>query len=205
MVITKFLTKGGDDVTGLRVSPVTMTLHQINLVVRNLFEGSTSALLFEAQMRGFIQWWNFYPRPQCLLAEEQVQGRSLVLIRPVLSRWTSHAAAAKRLIKLSIPLQPLVLRKREELLASIAQDRKSQSTAQAILYILRNPLFWNGLTILSRLLEPLSVAALVLQSNATRLDHTLLVIGKLFTQYRQWYQECNEPNDSLENQPALQL
>lgn len=149
-------------------------------------------------MQGVIQCWNFHPRPQCLLAEEQVQGRALVLIRPVLSRWTSHAAAAKRLVKLSIPFQSLVLRKREELLVSIAQDRKSQSTAQAILDIVRNPLFWSGLTILSRLLEPLSVAALVLQSNTTRLDHTLLVIGKLFTQYRQWYQECNEPNDSLE-------
>ena len=70
-------------------------------------------------MRGVIQWCNFHPRPQCLLADEQVQGRALVIIRPVLSRWTSHAAAAKQFVKLSIPLQSLVLRKREELLAKI--------------------------------------------------------------------------------------
>lgn len=59
--------------------------------------------------------------------------------------------AAKRLFKLSIPLQSFVLRKREELLASIVQDKKSQSSTQAILDIVRNPLFWSDLIILSQL------------------------------------------------------
>ena len=51
-----------------------------------------------------------------------------MLIRPVMTRWTSHASATKRLCKLAVPLQSLVLEKYDEMLQTV--DKTGQQPYQ---------------------------------------------------------------------------
>lgn len=114
--------------------------HQINLVVLDLFKGSPEARLIEAQMRIIINWFNNHSQARDLLLERQ-DGKGLVLIRPIVTRWTSHSAAATRLIQLSVSVQSLILEKKEELLSGIGANKSSQETAKVVFSIIQNPQF----------------------------------------------------------------
>lgn len=164
--------------------------------------------MIQAQMRTIINWFNNHSRARDLFLERQ-DDKGLVLIRPVMTRWTSHSAAATRLVQLSVPVQSLILEKKGELLSGIGANKSSQETAKVVFSIIQNPQFWEHLEDLADLLQPLAVAALSFQANTTRMDTILLMFGKIFTQYRSWasgipsaIQEstCNAVMHSLESQ-----
>ena len=92
-------------------------------------------MLIEAQMRTIINWFNNHSHARDLLLERQ-EGRGLVLVRPVMTRWTSHSAAVTHLVQFAVTVQSLVLEKKEELLADIGANKSSQETAKVVFNII---------------------------------------------------------------------
>lgn len=170
--------------------------HQINLIVGDIFKASDKMRNVDAKMRAIVTFWNNHSRPKALLDAKQL--KPLTLIRPVVTRWTSHFVAAKRLLLLQIPLQTLVIEKRNEILA-LMTGKDALATAK-ILNLCRDPNLWADLTILSRLLEPLCIAALVMQKVDLRLDQALLTLGKLSTQFESFHRQASM--DSVEKNCA---
>lgn len=54
----------------------------------------------------------------------------------------------------------------------------------------RDTHFWEELSVLNRVLEPLAVATLACQTVDLRLDQVLLVLGKLLTQFQKFHQDA---------------
>lgn len=80
----------------------------------------------------------------------------------------------------------LILEKHDEIFETIDPRDNNPVKAKAIFEVIRDANFWNDITLLARILEPLAVTALTLQANNTRLDHVLLSLGKLYTQFEAW-------------------
>lgn len=89
-------------------------------------------------------------------------------MRPVMTRWTSHVSATKVLCGLSVPLQTLVLEKRDKTLETIDVRDNGHEKAKAIFDVIYDGDFREVIDLLARILEPLAVTALTLQANNTR-------------------------------------
>ena len=68
-------------------------------------------------MRAIINFIHLHSRIAMIF--EAQQKKPLILIRPVMTQWTSHALATKRLLKLFISLQTLVIEKYHDMLETI--------------------------------------------------------------------------------------
>lgn len=106
-------------------------------------------------------------------------------IRPVLTRWTSHFQAARRVLRLRWVLQSLASNTsiQDQLQLCAGRDRRAQEYANKVLRIIKSQNFWLGMETMTRLLHPLTVSAHLLQSNQSRLDNVFLTFGRLYTSY----------------------
>ncbi|KAJ7429946.1 ribonuclease H-like domain-containing protein [Mycena latifolia] len=101
----------------------------------------------------------------------------LHLLLPVVTRWTVHYCCLRR-IKKTRACNPNTLR--------ICAGRKPDQieAAEAIIETCKRDSFWKNITRIARHLEPLAIAANVLQSPLCRLDTVLLTLGNLFRIFR---------------------
>ena len=165
--------------------------HQINLIVKKFLTKPPIMKNTAIKMGALINFFRGHDRIMGMLQREMhLTGlKPLRLVRPVLTRWTTHFQACRRLLEVEKAMRALVIRRREDILATINQE-KDKTTARNLLRVIDDESFWSRLRLMRRMIEPLAVAALVLQQKATRLDHVLLSLGKLFTEYQLVRRHC---------------
>jgi hypothetical protein len=83
------------------------------------------------------------------------KARPLAVIRAVLTRWTSHYMAYRRLLDLRLALDAVVandaLQSRDEDKTVVTGDAKAKRKALQMVKIIKDPLFWHSL---ARLVPP---------------------------------------------------
>ena len=99
-----------------------------------------------------VKWFNNHGAALDLLRNEQLttypdRSRPLVLILPVLTRWTSHFHAVKRLLELQRALVCCVVKHKERLLQIAAQGRSNEAKAMGarVIGYIQDEQFWRTL------------------------------------------------------------
>ncbi|KAI0309443.1 ribonuclease H-like domain-containing protein, partial [Amylostereum chailletii] len=155
--------------------------HQMNLVVGDIFKtiGTSFASVVDDAL-DIVKWFNNHTLALGLLKDIQFTQlkKVLCLILPVITRWTTHYQAVRRLLELQTPLRTLLLLEKEKLIASVGKQGEAQ--ARDIVEKLERPGFWEDLSEVKRHLEPLAAATNILQSDRARLDTVLIILANLF-------------------------
>ncbi|SJL01174.1 uncharacterized protein ARMOST_04492 [Armillaria ostoyae] len=162
--------------------------HQINLIVGDYFKADQDFLLYSPLATELITWLRSKTFLLALIREAQLRkGASMVtVIRAVITRWTAHYLAFRRLLELQPTLKLLVaedemLPQKEKKIA--IGDANARRRANKMIGIINDPLFWKSLARIKLHLEPLAIAANITQSAFCRLDQVLLTLGSLFIHY----------------------
>ena len=123
---------------------------QTNLVVGDFFKSDAEFLQFTDQAMELIGWLRGKTYVLALLQEVQLTNsqRVLAVIRAVLTCWTAHYLAYRRLLEIRISLQLLVendekleLRNQQLLIGdSSARERSRKNIA-----VIKNRAFWHAL------------------------------------------------------------
>ncbi|KAF5387115.1 hypothetical protein D9615_001638 [Tricholomella constricta] len=160
--------------------------HQINLIVGDFLTLKYDLLIVIAQCLEVIKWFNNHGAALALLDQEMkitYEGKSWVLVLPVITRWTAHYLSTTRLLKVKNAVTSCVHRHEEKLIVAGERTQEVQDRAQEIIAIVRDVGFWRSLAKVQAILEPLAIAANITQASHTRLDHVLLTLGNLYRIY----------------------
>ena len=166
--------------------------HQVNLLVKSLLTKVPIMENTDVKMNVLVRFFRSHDQVMAMLQREmELTGQKVVmLLRPVLTRWTSHFVACRRLNKVKKAMRALVIRRREEIVEAVSKSRgKGNNGINETLIIIKDDVFWAHLYVMQRMLKPLAVAILTLQADTTRLDTVLLTLGKLYTEYQQIYKD----------------
>jgi hypothetical protein len=163
--------------------------HQVNLVVGDYFRSPVAVLEYTDIANELITWLRSKTLVLALLRKAQLDttGTALAVIRAVLTRWTAHYQAYKRLLELQGVLQMLVSAENarpESMKLIVTGDRKAKDHAKRMIEIITNSVFWHSIARIKRHLEPLAIASNITQASFCRLDTVLLTFGFLLMQYR---------------------
>ena len=152
-------------------------------------------------------WWIRHSVPYGLLKEKQiaVDGKTTSLILPVVTRWGSHYAAIKQLLKTETVMKLLALEKKADLIKSVGQKKPAKDKAEKMLQLCGDSNFWNTLQRVLEHLGPLlvslhvpvsalqlnaacltlpcnallQIAVRTVESDQTRLDQVVKMLGYL--------------------------
>ncbi|EKM48772.1 uncharacterized protein PHACADRAFT_202419 [Phanerochaete carnosa HHB-10118-sp] len=169
-----------------------MARSKINLVVGNYFKKSGAKFLeASAEADQVIKWLRSKTQVLAILRkvqEEQGVSSPLTVIRAVLTRWTSHYLAYWRLLDLKNWITQVIPQDRGRVEARqesqlVTGDREAKEKAKETLAIIDKAIFWHRLARIKVHLMPLALAANILQSTSSRLDHVALVFGTLFLRF----------------------
>ncbi|PPQ82992.1 hypothetical protein CVT25_005295 [Psilocybe cyanescens] len=152
--------------------------HQINLVVGDFFKSKSTLLKYTELASQLITWLRSKTR---ILAH-----LPLSVLRAVLTRWTVHYMAYRRLLQLYPTLKSLVysdFTKAEADKVLISGDAASKRKAQEMVDIIEDSVFWHSIALITRYLEPLAIAANIVQDSFCRIDQVLLTLGFLIKKY----------------------
>jgi hypothetical protein len=171
--------------------------HQINRVVYDYFaQPSTSILLGYADTATELITWlrskTFVLGLIRAIQERNVSAKMLAVIRAVLTRWTAHYLAFKRLLELRWVLEQMLRDDRGALESQIiigTSDAKAK--ARKMFSIIDDSAFWHNLLRLKKQLEPLALAANITQLSNVRLDQVLIIFGLLYKEYQALLAEDN--------------
>ncbi|THU98904.1 hypothetical protein K435DRAFT_720273, partial [Dendrothele bispora CBS 962.96] len=158
--------------------------HQINLVVGDVLKIKIPLIRVVDRALELIKWFNNHSIALGLFKAEQLTFRTsfLVLILPVLTRWTSHFLSLDRLCELETAFVRLVAspetRKRLSLCAGPKAEAKRK--AQEIIELIRDRNFWKDVESVRDLLRPFAIAVNALQADNCRLDTVLFTLAKLY-------------------------
>ena len=121
--------------------------HQINLVVGDMLNGVPWITRTIRDAVDIVNWFNNHGVALDLLNREQTLSRATpyALIRPVLTRWTSHFHACARLLLLEPDLRSCVFRHSARIEQSVGNDADAQLKVRAILARIRDDSFWENL------------------------------------------------------------
>ncbi|KAF8496685.1 ribonuclease H-like domain-containing protein [Russula emetica] len=149
--------------------------HQINLVVGNYLACET---LFVS-------------------ISPSLNKAAVSVLRIILTRWTAHFLAYRRLLDLRQSLE--IIATQEENRADdqkliIKGGREAKEQARKMFKLIQNPDFWRSIARVKNHLEPLAVANNIAQSAHCRLDQVLLMFGLLVMKYNDL--KLREPNDA---------
>ena len=123
---------------------------QTNLIVGDFFKSDTEFLQYTDKATELIGWLRGKTYILALLREVQQTNslRVLAVIRAVLTCWTAHYLAYRRLLEIQLSLQILVendekleLRNQQLLLG----DASAQEQSQKNIAIIKNSAFWHSL------------------------------------------------------------
>ncbi|KAL7281578.1 hypothetical protein ACG7TL_004895 [Trametes sanguinea] len=163
--------------------------HQINLIVGDYFDSKSTLLDVTDQAEELITWLR---RRTFILARirdvQQSHGKTaLAVIRPVLTRWTSHYLAFRRLLELQSTLSYIIAddnaRGGTSTFMAGLNTSAAKSKARQMIALMQNGAFWHSLNRVKLHLEPLAVAANVTQAAHCRLDQVLLIFGFLYRRF----------------------
>ncbi|KAG6807852.1 hypothetical protein H0H92_006199 [Tricholoma furcatifolium] len=159
-----------------------MDVLKINLIVGDIFKVKGAFVQCMEGAIEVIKWFNNHSRAHGMLNDVQRQKllKVLALILPVLTRWTSHYLAIRRLLELEIAFKQLLLDSKPVILTCAGEKREAKEKAMEIMGILEGYNFWNLLKWIKDHLEPLAIAANVTQSDNTRLDVILVTLVNLY-------------------------
>ncbi|KAJ3008701.1 hypothetical protein NUW54_g3057 [Trametes sanguinea] len=174
--------------------------HQVELVVRNYFSANTRVFDCTKDADELIKWLRGRTYLLALLRDIQTtmpgfQGQPKTVIRGVVTRWTSHYLAYRRLLELLPALQ--ILAQDHRLFESGTAE--SHAKSREMIPIIRNGLFWHSLTRVKRHLEPLAIATNITQSNRSRLDEVLITFGTLF----HFFHSLSDPEEATVKEAVL--
>ncbi|KAH7922722.1 hypothetical protein BV22DRAFT_1106461 [Leucogyrophana mollusca] len=97
-------------------------------------------------------------------------------------KWFNNHSRALGIL-LSIALRACCLKKQEELESCGGDKRSEKDKAQEVINTVISVEFWDNVTTIKIHLEPLAIAANILQANDTRLDITILVFANVYRIY----------------------
>lgn len=134
------------------LTPLTfLATAQVNLVVGDLFKLNSCLLPMSGQADELIAWLRSKSQILALLREKcrELRVNSASVIRAVITRWTAHYLAYRRLLDLRKPLQSVVLddscRPLNESVF-VKGPTASKNKAKTMISIINNDQFWRQLT-----------------------------------------------------------
>ncbi|KAF8956006.1 hypothetical protein BDZ97DRAFT_1672403, partial [Flammula alnicola] len=164
------------------------------LVVGDFFRSKSPLLQYAEMACELITWLRSKTR---ILAH-----LPLSVLRAILTRWTAHYVAFRRLLQLYASLQALMysdISKPESERVLISGDSKAKRKAREMVEIIKNQVFWHNIALyvsiffneimliytgrITRYLEPLAIAANIVQESFCRIDQVLLTFGFLMMKY----------------------
>ncbi|KAI0755920.1 hypothetical protein BC629DRAFT_1296537, partial [Irpex lacteus] len=165
------------------------------LIVSDYFKCDAEIFVYSTQADLAITWLRSKTFVLGLLRDIQQRldpnGIPLTVIRAVITRWTSHFLAYRRLLDLRYPIMAM-LNQDSKLPESqiITGNSKAKAKAREMISYLKDDDFWRALSryvsitdYCNRIkshLQPFAYAANITQSDAARLDTVLLVWGLLY-------------------------
>ncbi|KAG8707863.1 hypothetical protein FRC11_007073, partial [Ceratobasidium sp. 423] len=158
-------------------------IDQINLVVSvsDILSQSSHLVDTADTAINIIRWILRHPGLLGRLHHEQSQGgKPPSLTLPTHARWTSHYLSFRSLLSISRSLRSLAASDTEAFRVDAGSSPEQKEEAELFLRNIQDPNFWEQLAELDRYLEPLAIAANVSPTSATRLDHILVELGRLY-------------------------
>ncbi|THU78266.1 hypothetical protein K435DRAFT_824147 [Dendrothele bispora CBS 962.96] len=177
--------------------------HQVNLVVGDYMKVNKGFLLYSKAATELITWLRSKTFLLAMLRETQQQHHLpvLTIIRAVLTRWTAHYLAYRRLLDVWLALKYVVAE--DQLLEGnsqiITRDAAAKEKAREMIKVIGDEQFWKAVARMKNHLEPLAIAANVTQSAFCRLDEVLLTLGSLCMHYR----TLRDPEDAEVREAVL--
>ncbi|KAJ7149276.1 ribonuclease H-like domain-containing protein [Mycena crocata] len=180
IIMIGYCTDNGGDAKGMRV----------NLVVAEILELEIPCMEAVDDGLEIVKWFTNHSRALGLLKDHQKTTdryketkRILTLMYPVIHRWVYHFLAVRRLLTLSKPMRTLCLVDHAKLIECAGTKAEAKAKAKKVLEPIDDPQFWKKLAEVKVLLEPLAVAAKVMQAPDAGLDQVLLMLGNLYRLY----------------------
>lgn len=120
--------------------------HQVNLVVGDYLKGSGYMDLINQALE-VVKWFNNHSTAHDLLEKEQKityhdRITVLVLILPVITRWTAHYLSVSRLLQITKAICTCCVRFRDELLVCAGKTNEHIGKAEEILGTVSDEVFW---------------------------------------------------------------
>ncbi|KAJ7459620.1 hypothetical protein B0H11DRAFT_1736953, partial [Mycena galericulata] len=152
------------------------------LIVGDYFKANTVYMVFVDKAVELITWLRSKTLVLAFIreAQEGLGERALAIIRAVITRWTAHYQAFRRLQQVQSALTALPPNERN----FVRGDRKAREKCLAMVAIVRDASFWTAISQMVRHLNPLAVACNVVQAAFCSLDTVLLAFGLLYAKYK---------------------
>jgi len=121
--------------------------HQINLIVGNYLALKLPFQDCVTKALVVIKWMNNHSRTLGLFRQEQVfmYHKFLVLILPVITRWTTHYLSLRRLLTIEKPLKVAWLKHNETMIASAGSKNEDKAKVLVVQATINNPDFWHNI------------------------------------------------------------
>jgi hypothetical protein len=176
-----------------------MSIYKWNLIVGDLFKVKDDYVVYGDMAQELITWLCSKTHVLAMLREIQMVtvGKTLAVLRAVLTRWLSHYLAYRRLLELRPALELLVTKHENQLMST--GDARSRRKTQAALDTIKNATFWHALARYSEklilkigtnalhrwktLLEPISLMTNIHQASQAKPEHVVISFGFLHFRY----------------------
>ncbi|KAF8439857.1 hypothetical protein L210DRAFT_3402144 [Boletus edulis BED1] len=118
---------------------------QWNLIVGDLFKVKDDYAVYGDMAQELITWLRGKTRVLALLREIQMAtiGRTIAILRAVLTRWLSHYLAYRRLLEVRPALELLITKHEFTLLAS--GNRIACRKTETAIVTIKNATFWHAM------------------------------------------------------------
>ncbi|KAI0782452.1 hypothetical protein BC629DRAFT_1289429, partial [Irpex lacteus] len=158
------------------------------LIVGDYFKCKADILDYAPRAEQVITWLRSKTYVLALLRniQERVNPGAppLSVVRAVLTRWTSHYLAYRRLLRLQPYLMTMIAQdeagKESQIITGTAA---AKAKAIEIISHLKDSDFWRAIERMKSHLEPFAYAVNITQSDQLRLDTVLLVLGLLYNRF----------------------
>jgi hypothetical protein len=119
--------------------------HQINLVVGDFLSLKIDLLKCVSKALEVVKWFNNHSRASGVLRAEQLSvpnGKTLILVLPVVTRWTAHYLFLHRLLQVEGPIKACYNKYAPVLLLCAGQKADAKRKAEEVQETVEDPLFW---------------------------------------------------------------
>ncbi|KAG1752181.1 hypothetical protein EDB19DRAFT_1627844, partial [Suillus lakei] len=153
------------------------------LIVGDLFKAKDDYGQYGDLAQELITWLRSKTHILALLCELQMStvGKTLAIIRAVLTRWLSHYLAYQRLLDVRPSLELLIAKHEAEIRST--GDARSRAKTSAAIATIKNPTFWHAMARWKNLLEPIALMTNVHQAAHSKPEHIPISFGFLYYRY----------------------
>ncbi|KAJ7747421.1 ribonuclease H-like domain-containing protein [Mycena maculata] len=129
-----------------------------------------------------VKWFNNHRKALDLLCAQRMAtfAETRQLLLPVVTRWTIHYCCLRRIRKLERAFRICVVNHEEVLRLCAGKKPEQIAAAEHVIDTCKRNSFWKNINRITHHLEPLAIAANILQSPHCRLDTVLLTLANLF-------------------------